>query len=226
MSNNTLKVFSGILVVAILTILLITFSIDRVIKSGIEENSSELLQTKVTVDKVSISLFGGSGIINGLTIHNPKDFSEKPALLIQEASIKVDLSTLLSDQVIVNEIIINRPEVFFEQKGMGINLKKLSDNMDESSNETSKDSKTMLVIDHLQVLDGKIIVSSSLKKDRTTEVSLSAITLNDIGRNGNNTVKQSVEDILRPLFQKAIENALKSGVTEQLEDKVRNLFDN
>jgi hypothetical protein len=84
----------------------------------------------------------------------------------------------------------------------------------------------MLVIEHLQIRDGKVIVSSSLNRDRTTEVSLSDLTLNDIGREGNNTVKQSVREILTPLFQKAIEDALKSGVTEQIEDKVRDLFDN
>lgn len=226
MSKNTLKVLSGIFAAIILTLLLITFSVDRVVKTGIEESGSELLQTEVAVDKVSISIFGGSGTIEGLTIKNPESFSDESALFIQNASIKVDLGSLLSDQVIVNEIIINSPEVLFEQEGMGINLKRLSDNMDAASGEPSKSSETKLVVEHLRISEGKIVVNSSLNRDGLTEVSLSDITVNDIGRDGNNTVKQSVEEILRPLFQKAIEDALKSGVTEQIEDKVRDLFGN
>lgn len=226
MSKNTLKVLSGIFAAIILTLLLITFSVDRVVKTGIEESGSELLQTEVAVDKVSISVFGGSGTIEGLTIKNPESFSDESALFIQNASIKVDLGSLLSDQVIVNEIIINSPEILFEQEGMGINLKRLSDNMDAASGELSESSETKLVVEHLRISEGKIVVNSSLNRDGSTEVSLSDITVNDIGRDGNNTVKQSVEEILRPLFQKAIEDALKSGVTEQIEDKVRDLFGN
>ena len=226
MSKNTLKVLSGIFAAIILTLLLITFSVDRVVKTGIEESGSELLQTEVAVDKVSISVFGGSGTIEGLTIKNPESFSDESALFIQNASIKVDLGSLLSDQVIVNEIIINSPEILFEQEGVGINLKRLSDNMDAASGELSESSETKLVVEHLRISEGKIVVNSSLNRDGSTEVSLSDITVNDIGRDGNNTVKQSVEEILRPLFQKAIEDALKSGVTEQIEDKVRDLFGN
>ncbi|WP_103664251.1 DUF748 domain-containing protein [Gracilimonas amylolytica] len=226
MSKNTLKVLSGIFAAIILTLLLITFSVDRVVKTGIEESGSELLQTEVAVDKVSISVFGGSGTIEGLTIKNPESFSDESALFIQNASIKVDLGSLLSDQVIVNEIIINSPEILFEQEGVGINLKRLSDNMDAASGEPSESSETKLVVEHLRISEGKIVVNSSLNRDGSTEVSLSDITVNDIGRDGNNTVKQSVEEILRPLFQKAIEDALKSGVTEQIEDKVRDLFGN
>lgn len=226
MSKNTLKVLFGLVAVVILTILLITFSLDRAVKAGIEESGSELLQTAVTVDEVNISLFGGSGSITGLSIHNPKDFSDVPALLIQEASIKVDLWSLASDQVVVKEIIIDGPEILFEQKGMAINLKKLSENMDVGSGGNSEESETLLVIDYLQIRDGKIIVSSSLNRDGSTEVSLSDMTINGIGRDGNNTVKQSVEEILRPLFQNAIEDALNRGVTDQLEDRVRDLLGN
>jgi hypothetical protein len=94
------------------------------------------------------------------------------------------------------------------------------------SQETPEDSETNLIIDHLKIIEGKVIVNSTLNRDQTTEVSLTDLTINDIGRDGNNTVKQSVKEILRPLFQKAIEDALKSGVTEQIEDKVRDLFNN
>ncbi len=226
MSKNTLKVLSGIFAVIILSLLLVTFTVDRVVKSGIEESGTEILQTAVTVDNVSISVFNGSGTLEGFKVQNPEGFSDASAMNIDEASIKIDLGSLLSDQVIVNEVVINSPDIYFEQEGMGVNLRELSKNMNSIQDESQENSETRLVVERLVVTNGKITVSSSLNRNGSTEVSLSEITINDIGRDGNNTVKQSVEEILRPLFQKAIEDALKSGVTEQLEDKVRELFGN
>lgn len=223
MKNKALKIVAGFVVVIIAVILIITLSLDGMIKSGIEENGSELLQTQVTVDKVSVSLFSGSGTINGFTVQNPEDFSDEPALYIQDASMKVDIRSLFSDQIVVNEVIVNSPELFFEQIGIGVNLKKLNDNMDLAFDESSE---TTLIIDHLVIEDSRVTVSSSLERERTTEVTLDEFTLNDIGRDGNSSVKQSVRQVLNPLLQKAMEEALKSGVTEQLEDKVRDLFDN
>jgi len=226
MSKKILKLTAGFAVVLLSLLLVITLSLDGMVKSGIERNGSELLQTRVTVDNVNISLFSGSGTINGFAVQNPENYSDESALYIEEASIKIDVTSLLSDRIIVNEIKLNNPEILFEQKGIGINLNTLSDNMDIDSQETPEDSETNLIIDHLKIIEGKVIVNSTLNRDQTTEVSLTDLTVNDIGRDGNNTVKQSVKEILRPLFQKAIEDALKSGVTEQIEDKVRDLFNN
>ncbi len=223
MKNATLKIVSGFVLVIIAAILMITLSLDGMIKSGIEENGSELLQTQVTVDKVSVSIFSGSGTISGFTIQNPEGFSNEPALYIQEISMNMDIWSLFSDQIVVNEVMVKSPDLFFEQIGAGVNLKKLNDNMDLASEESSE---TSLIIEHLLVEDGKVTVSTSLERERTTEATLDEFTLNDIGRDGNNTIKQTVRQVLKPLLQKAITEALKSGVTEQLEKKVRGLFDN
>jgi hypothetical protein len=223
MKNKALKIVAGLAVVILAAILVITLSLDGMIKSGIEENGSELLQTQVTVDKVNISMFGGSGTIYGFTVQNPEEFSDEPALYIQEASMKVDLWSLITNQIVVNEVVVESPDLLFEQVGMGVNLKKLNDNMDLASDEPSE---TFLVIEYLLIEDAKVTVSSSLDRERTTEVTLAEFSLNDIGRDGNKTVKQSVRQVLKPLFQKAMEEALRSGVTEQLENKVRDLFDN
>lgn len=223
MKNATLKIVSGFVLVIIAAILVITLSLDGMIKSGIEENGSELLQTPVTVDNVSILLFSGSGTISGFTIQNPEGFSNEPALYIQEISMNMDIWSLFSDQIVVNEIMVKSPDLFFEQIGVGVNLKKLNDNMDLASEESSE---TSLIIEYLLIEDGKVTVSTSLERERTTEVSLAEFTLNDVGRDGNNTIKQTVRQVLKPLLQKAMEEALRSGVVEQLENKVRNLFDN
>ena len=67
MSKKTLKLTAGFALVLLSLLLVITLSLDGMVKSGIERNGSELLQTRVTVDNVSISLFSGSGTIRDET---------------------------------------------------------------------------------------------------------------------------------------------------------------
>lgn len=224
MKNKGRKIAGIIVAILVGAFVVFTLSIDGMVKSGIEENGSELMQTVVEVDEVSISLFSGNGSIKGFTVQNPEGFSdEQPALRIQEASLKLDIWSLFSDQIIINEIIVKSPKLFFEQKGFEVNLKTLNDNMDLAFDGSSE---TTLIIDYLLIENSIVEVSTSLDEERTTEVSLAQFTLTDIGRDGNNTVKQSVRQILEPLLQKAIKEAVKSGVTEQIENKVRDLLDN
>lgn len=200
-----------------------TLSIDGMVKSGIEENGSELLGTEVSVDDVDVSLFDGSGSINGFTVENPEGFSDEPAIEIGQASMQVDLGSLFSDQIIVEEIIVKSPELFFEQKGIGANLKTLNDNM-SSGEDTS--SETSLVINYLRVENGKVKVSTTIDRERTAEASLSEIELEGIGKDGSNTVQQSIRQVMEPLLQEAVEQAVKGGITDQIEDKVQDLLGN
>ncbi len=74
------QVLFGIIVVGALGALVLSFSIDGMVKSELEDTTAEMMNTSVEVDNVSISLFDGSGTISGITIHNPEGFSERPAV--------------------------------------------------------------------------------------------------------------------------------------------------
>ena len=52
--------------VLILIAIILTFTIDSIVRSAIESNGSDILQTELSVDNVSISLLSGSGSIEGL----------------------------------------------------------------------------------------------------------------------------------------------------------------
>ena len=125
-----LKILGGFLVVLIIAFIILNFSLDGIVKSAIEENGSELLQTEVEVGNVNVSLFDGSGELYGLTIANPDGFSDASAIEIDETTFKIKLSTILSDTIVVENIYMRSPRLFFEQKGLGVNLRKLNENMD------------------------------------------------------------------------------------------------
>ncbi|MEQ8524399.1 hypothetical protein [Gracilimonas sp.] len=223
MKNKGFKIFGGILAVIVAGFLVLTLSLDGIIKSGIEENGSRLLQTQVKVNNVNISPFNGSGSIEGFTVANPDKFSDKNAISIQEASIRIDLGSLLSDEIIVRDITVKSPQLYFEQQGFGANLKTLNDNMSLSSKSSSE---TRLIIEHLLIENGQVTVSTDIDRERTATAAIESFELNGIGKDGSNTVQQSVQQVIKPLIERAITEAIKGGVVDQLENKVDDLLNN
>jgi hypothetical protein len=223
MKNKGLKITGGILAILVTSFVFFTLSIDGMVKSSIEENGSILLQTEVTVDNVDISIFDGTGSIEGFTVANPEKFSEKNAISISKASMKIDLGSLFSDQIVVNNITIESPQLYFEQRGFGANLKTLNDNMDLSSSESSE---TSLIIEHLLIENGEVTVSTDIERERTASASIASFELNNIGKDGSNTIQQSVKEVMKPLLERAIAEAIKGGVVDQLENKLKDLINN
>lgn len=220
MKNKGWKIFGVVVFILAIIVLIVTLSVDGYVKSGIEEKGSDLLQTAVHVEDVDISIFNGSGIIKGFVVENPEGFSDEPALTFGHADIKVQLSSLFSDVIVVSEVIIKDPEIFFEQQETLVNLKTLNDNFNLSTEEPEK----ALIIDYLVIENTLIKVSTSIDRERAGEATLDRFELEGIGREGSNTVKESIRQILEPLLERAIAEAIKEGAIDQLENRVKDLF--
>src|SRR5690606_35973771 len=127
----------------------------------------------------------------------------------------------LSDEIVVKELIIRNPHIFFEQIETRLSLKTLQDNLNQASTE---DSDKSLIIDHLLIEEAVVKVSTSIDRERNAEVTLDRFELSDIGREGNNNVKESLKQVLEPLLDQAIREAAKKGVFEQLENRVQDFL--
>lgn len=219
--SKRMKTAGGIMIAFLVAIITVTMSLDGIVKSGIESNGSELLQTKVEVDDVDISIWNGKGTVHGFRVENPDGFSENPAISIEETEIVIDISSIFSKQIVIEELRIKNPELYFEQQGFGTNLTTLNDNMEFSSESPSDKS---LVIDQLLVENSAVKVSTSIDRERTAEATIAEFELQGVGRDGENTIKDGVKEILEPLISQAIEEAVKGGVVDQIKDKAKDLL--
>ncbi|HET6528181.1 MAG TPA: AsmA family protein [Balneolaceae bacterium] len=216
-----LYIFGIIVVIVVIGFIVLSFTVDGMVKSGIEEVGSEMLQTQVDVDDVSISILDGTGTIEGIAVQNPEGFSDSAAIKLQSIHLSLDLSSLLSDTVVIDTIIISQPMLFFEQKANGaVNLRKLTENIDMTSS-----SEGGMIIDYLRVDEGLVKLSTEIGEGRQAQVKFDEIVLADIGRTGSNTVEQTVRQILEPIIERAIQQAIKEGLLEQAKDKLQNILD-
>lgn len=66
------QVLVALIVIFAIGALVLSFSLDGIVKSNLEDTTSEMLDTAVEVNEVGISILDGSGTIDGFIIHNPQ----------------------------------------------------------------------------------------------------------------------------------------------------------
>ena len=114
--------------------------LDKKAEEGFERASEEL-GVSVDVEDVRIRVFGGSGKVTGLAIANPPGYHAENAFEMQLIGLDLKVLTVLSQPIVLNEIIIDSPIVNFERKApSGSNFKDIADKVSAKLNESNKDS--------------------------------------------------------------------------------------
>lgn len=214
------QILFAIIVIGAIGALILSLSIDNIVESSLEETTAEVLNTSVDITDVSISLLNGSGTIKGFTIHNPEGFSEKPAAQLQEISIRMKVSSLLSDTVVVEEVKVQKPELYYEQKATGNNFDALTGNMGGASS-----SGTNLIVDYLLVENGQVTLTADIGSDKSVMAEFSKIEMKGIGRSGNNTMEQTIQQVFKPVLEKALQEAVTHGLMDKAKDALKDMID-
>jgi len=187
------------------------FSINWITKNGVETFGPKLTRTEVRLESSNISLFSGKGSLKGLFIGNPKGFKTESAFKVKEIKVAMDVSSILSDRLIIEEIVVNAPEINYERGIKSSNIKTIFGNVRDLSGKSkgkgttagkgeSKESKRKgekkVQINNFIVKNGKVNMSATLLSGNNVIVSLGEIHLKNIGagRDGK-TASEVFEEI-------------------------------
>ncbi|HMB97262.1 MAG TPA: hypothetical protein VKM36_02190 [Balneolaceae bacterium] len=217
----------------ILIAIILTFTIDSIVRSTIESRGSEILQTELSINNVNISLFGGTGSIEGLTIANPDEFEGGEALTISSIQMSLDLSTILSDTVVVNQLTIREMDVNYRLKATGSNLGKLLDNLESYSADTEDDAESSMIIELFVMEESTVSIDTQFEELQTISVTLPYIEREGIGRGGDQSVSQVVKSVLEIIITRVSDiafDAVKDEGAEKILDRagdaIKDLFNN
>jgi len=114
MRRRLVIVATGATLVLVVGALVVLWSLDSIVKGVIERYGSAATKVAVHADAVGVSLFGGSAVIGELTVANPSGFSAANVFRLGKIQVLVDLGTIRSNPILINEITIIAPEVHFE----------------------------------------------------------------------------------------------------------------
>ena len=199
----------GLLVVLILAFIFR----DPLIELGVKHVGSFLTGTKVTIGSFKTTL-KGSVEVRDFKVGNPEGYHTPHAIEVGSVSIKIDVSTLLKEEPIVEHVMVNGVRIDVESKGTRSNLTDIQNNLEKivGQEKTAAKKKEKTSASGPQPLIKKIALesmtlsmsSSTLKS--SVPVPLAPIYLNDVGGKGS-----SLDETLLKLFNVLITSANTAG---------------
>lgn len=214
---------SGLAVIIVIGIVVwrVWANLDVIVAEIIEETGTETMQTPVKASGVNLALTEGKAAIEGLSIGNPPGFSDPNIFTLNAIAVNLDLATINKNPIIIDEILIRRPEVFFELNDKNeSNLDALRKRMAANKQGTEGKPKTeatepsgeptKLIINKVLFEGGHISAKNKLKPDKQLEAKLPRIQMHNLGKNqGGATPAQIAEEITRRLVDQAVQASTK-----------------
>ncbi len=214
----------GLLVIVLGISIYVFSSLDGIVKNAIETYGSEATGTQVSVANVKIALKSGAGKISGLNVGNPKGYSASNVFELGEISTKIDTGTVTENPVIIDELIIRSPVVFYEINKAGVsNVDVLKKNLaqaggaSEKASEESTGKPLKFIIRKLVVEGGKASVRIAALGNTVQHVNIPRIRLSDVGKKSGGATAAEVAQILGKHLVKSVKKSVATlGVKQYL----------
>lgn len=200
-------------------------NINGIVKRGIESKGPEITTTDVDVGGVDVELFNGRAEFNNFTIANPDTFTAKNLLEAKQLVFNIEPTSLRSDVIVVNEVVIDGVTVVAEQKGLTTNiqamLKAMKDNLPQAKDTGAAGEELRFMVERLRFSDSGLKVITEKYGER--EFVIPAVEANDLGSRAEGlTASELAVAILEPYLQRAKDVAqqkLKIMAQEEVKDK-------
>ena len=190
-----------LVVVVVVAAMVIGFSLNNIIKSGVETVGSKMMQVSVQVDTVNLALLSGSASIKGLEIGNPSGYTTPQAISVGSAAVGLNPFSILSDKIVVRSVQIEAPEITFEGNPFsGNNLGKIMQNVNAGAKKTrpvvatntvagtNNPSARKIEVDDFMIASAKVHVTLTAGGGlaaRKMDLTLPTIHLTDLGTNSD-----------------------------------------
>ena len=195
-------------------------SLDSVVKTAVEQIGSDATGTQVTLQGVEISPTDGHGALRGFRMTNPKGFAEGDAFKFNEISLTIDVSTVLSDPVVIKEVVIDKPEITYAIGTSSTNVDEIQKNVNDyaSAEESASNGGTggassegpKIIIEDLYMRNGTVTVSAPGITAEKVSAPLPDIHLTDIGAEGNGATPGEVASLAMAAIAASAKQAVQS----------------
>jgi hypothetical protein len=175
-------------VILIIVVGLAFYSLDSIVKTGVETVGPKVTQVDVKLAGVRLSPFSGKGELKGFLLGNPTGYKSADAMKVGSISVEVNPASLMSEKIVVKSINIQAPEINFEGSLKGNNLSKIQENIEAfvaslgtSTDPSAKSAQKKIQVDDFVLNGAKVSLNLSELGGRGIAVTLPEIHLTGIG---------------------------------------------
>jgi hypothetical protein len=208
-------------------------AINALIKTKIEQVGSKVTEQSVTVSRVDMKLLKGAGTINGLVLANPSSYSAPSVFSLNEITLDINLKSLATDLIVIDQIIIDKPEavVEFTENG-GANIKDILDAIKKntagdgtsvSESETGK-AEPIIRVNKFVLAGVALTVDLTKLGNKSHQATLADIHLSNIGGESGMPASQLGAELVKQALSSIWKQAKKEQIhilKEQAKDKVK-----
>lgn len=205
-------------------------SLDSLVQAAIEKYGPEITQVSVHVARVKLAPTDGKGTIQGLRLGNPAGFKTENSFKAGEISLKIEPASLTKDVIVINEVVIQSPEVTYESGTSGNNLDTIQKNIEGyvarlgAGKQKDDGPGKKLIIENLYVRDGKVNVNTALTVGKTVSMPIPNLHLRDIGRKSNGASAGEVTKQVWTALARSTSGAV-SALGGAIKEGAKNLVD-
>ncbi len=167
--------------------------------------ASDALGIPFTVGAMNFNPFGGSASLTDVRIHSVPPFQAAHVLRIDRIEASFQTSTLLSDHVVINEVVIKGAEVTVEQRGTSLNFTGMRERFElyVAASDTSQGPR--IVVREFRFEEGRGTLITDLG---STGFDISPIVLYDLGSESSGTpVIALASRVLESVMAETLESA-------------------
>lgn len=228
-------IFLSVLVVIIAGIYFFAPSLESIVQKIVHKYGSEITGTDVNLKGFKLGLANGEGSISEITVGNPKGYDAKNIFELGNIYVKVDIKSLTSDTIIIEDIEVSKPIINYEmlsltrnnisdiQENIKKNTAKTEDKAEESKSEDTAASKKV-IIKKLSIKDGEI--NAIVGKEEAVSVKLPTITMTNIGEDKKGeSITTSISKIIGKILTTASNAVVNSKISDLKGVAEKNLED-
>lgn len=172
-------------IVILLVVLAATFYLvgTSLIKSGVEKAANSALGVPVTIKDIDLSILRGHVSIQGLVVKNPPGYANETLLEVGEATVNLNIGSLMSDTVTIQLVKLDDTKLTIEQKGLSNNLNEILDNLPKQEKQAPAEKGKELRINHLEITNTNVLVKllPIPGKSDTLSLKLDPIIMDNLG---------------------------------------------
>jgi protein-tyrosine-phosphatase len=220
-----MKIFRSLLLLLVVIAIILFFTFDNIVKSVISEQGSKSLKTPISIASVESSFTNKSMEMKLIEVQNLSGFKSKNALKIE--SFTTVLGEKISDDLIdVDSIIIDGVVATLEQNTNGINIKMLTDSLDDKNNseelinKDNDEEKIDINIKNISINNAKFIIDTQILKEEITLPNLSFDNIKADSENVSAVIIKILLDEVQEIIKKKGINIAKDKLEKALTRKI------